>query len=156
MTRFSDNIYTGNQAVTSALSSKAPAIFCKEHRFVGGGSSTQTGTFPTGTRNLDAKLYINAQTASAATATRFTVSAGGTNLLTITGVGSALGVLRNTQVGLGTLSVIGSACAVVAGAASSELSYSVTVVGASGDTTSNYQLQLLFNRTDTNTLGTTN
>lgn len=154
MTRYSDNIYSGNQAVTSALSSKSPVVLCKTHRFLST-SGTQTGTFPIGTQNLDAKLYINNQTVSAATAAKITVSAGGTNLIAISGIGSATGVLRGTQAGLGTMTVTASAASILTGAASSELSYSVTYVKASGDTTGDFQLQLTFNRVDSNTLGIT-
>lgn len=146
MTLYTDNIYTGSIAITSALSSKSGALFSRTHRFAGGAGGTQTGVFPAGTENLDVKVYIRAQTVSAATATRFTVSAGGTNLIAVTGIGSALGVLRNTQAGLGAITNTASATAVLAGAAASELSYSVTMVAASGDTTGDFSIQLLFNR----------
>lgn len=149
MTVFSDNIYTGNLAATSAASSKSRATYCRVHRFTGGGSSTQTGTFPQGTMMLDAKVWILAQTASAATATRFTVSAGGVNLIAVTGIGSALGVLRTTTAGLGVITNTASATSILTGAASSELSYSVTMVGASGDTTGDFHVALEFTRRDT-------
>ncbi len=154
MTRYSDNIYSGQQAVTSALSSKSAVVLTKTHRFLST-SVTQTGTFPIGTSNLDAKVWINSSTASAATAARMTVSAGGTNFIAITGIGSALGVLRATTAGLGVITNTASATTVLTGAASSELSYAVTYVKASGDTTGDFTLQLTFSRADTNTLGIT-
>lgn len=155
MTRFSDNIYTGMQAQTSALSSKSGALYRRRHRFTAGAGGTQTGTFPMGTENLDCKVWINQQSVSAATATRLTVSAGGVNLITIAGLGSALGVLRNTQAGLGAITNIASATQVLTGAAAAELTYSVTMVAASGDTTGDYTLELQFGRNNTSTLGVT-
>jgi len=147
MTLFSDNLYTGSVAITSALSSRSGTQFHRYHRFTGGGNSTQTGVFPVGARNLDLAVWIRQQiTASAATNTRFTVSAGGTNLIAVAGIGSAAGVLRNTQAGLGTLTNTASATAVLTGAAAAELPYSITIVGASADTTSDFDIQLLFTR----------
>jgi hypothetical protein len=127
MTRFSDNLYSGQQAITSALSSKSPVVLCKTHRIAGGTSgSTVTGTFPIGTQNLDAKLYILLN-ASATVSDKITVSAGGVDLITLTQFGSASGVLRSTTTGLGVLTTTASACAVVAGAAAAELPYAVTL-----------------------------
>lgn len=159
MTRFSDNIYTGNQAVTSALSSRSPALFCKTHRFTqpatGGATvQTQTGTFPVGTQNLDAKLFIMAN-GSATVSDKITVSAGGANLVQMTAFGSASGVLRVTTAALGVLTNFASAAAVLTGAASSELSYSVTFLPVSASQSTSYQLQLNFSRVDSNTLGIT-
>lgn len=147
MTQYSDNIYTGNIAATSALSSKSGAMYHKYHRFTGGAGGTQTGVFPIGTRNLDCKVWINQQNAaSAATVTRFTVSAGGTNLIAVTAIGSAIGVLRNTQVGLGVITNTASATRVLTGAATAELAYAVTLVPASADTTGDFDIQLMFTR----------
>lgn len=146
MTIFGDNIYSGNQALTSALASKSGALFQRYHRFAAGAGGTQTGVLPIGTRNLDVKVWIRQQSVSAATASRFTVSAAGTNLIAVTGIGSALGVLRTTTVGLGTITNTASATAVLAGAASAELTYSVTMVAASADTTGDYDIQLMFCR----------
>lgn len=159
MTRYSDNIYSGMQAPTSAASSKSPVQLCKTYRFTqtaGGGTTvvTRTGTFPIGTQNLDAKLYILNQ-ASATVSDKITVSASGVDFITITGIGSATGVLRQTQAGLGTLTVVASAVANIAGAAVSELTYSVTFVPVSASKSTDYQLWLTFNRADTNTLGVT-
>ena len=146
MTLFSDNLYTGNIAVTSALSSKSGAVYHRYHRYTAGGGGTQTGVFPVGTRNLDAKVWINSTTVSAATATTVVVSAGGTVMIAIAGIGSALGVLRNTQAGLGVITNTASATHVLSGAATAELPYSVTMVKASGDTTGDYGIQLTFTR----------
>lgn len=147
MTVFGDNLYSGNLAVTSALSSTSPVVLSKTHRIAGGTGSTVTGVFPQGTANLDAKLYIMLN-ASATVSDKITVSAGGTNLITITQFGSTAGVLRGTEVGLGVLTTTASACAVVAGAASSELAYSVTYLANTAATGADYQLVLTFNRKD--------
>jgi hypothetical protein len=154
MTRFTDNIYSGNQAIVSAQASRSPVRLSRTHRFNGGTSGTQTGTFPIGTQNLDAKLYILAN-ASATVSDKITVSAGGTNLITITQFGSASGVLRSTTTGLGVLTTTASACAVVAGAAAAELSYSVTLLAGTDSTGSDYQLEIVFNRAVADQLGNT-
>lgn len=146
MTNFNDNISTGTIAVTSALSSKSGVQYHRYHRYTGGAGGTQTGVFPIGTRNLDVKVWINAQTVSAATATRFTVSAAGVNLIAVTGIGSALGVLRTTTVGLGVITNTASATYVLQGALTAELPYSVTMVKASADTTGDFDIQLMFTR----------
>lgn len=160
MTRYSDNLYSGQQAITSALSSKSPVQLCKAYRFTqpstgGTAVTTRTGTFPQGTQNLDAKLYIMNQSTSATTSDKITISAGGVDLITITAVGSATGVLRGTTTGLGVLTAVASACGLVAGAANAELSYSITFAPASASKNTDYQLWLTFNRIDTNTLGVT-
>lgn len=152
MTRFGDNIFSGNTALTSAAASRSPVWLVRTHRFTqpaGGGTTpqTQTGTFPSGVQNLDANLYIMAN-ASATVSDRFTVSAAGTNYMTITGVGSATGVLRATTAGLGTLSVIASACANLSAVA--EVPYSITFVPASASKNTDYQLSLTFNRITAN------
>lgn len=148
MTNFSDNITSGNvTALTSATMSRSGIQLYRWHRFGGGAGGTQTGVFPVGTRNLDCKVWIRQQNAaSAATVTRFTVSAGGTNLIAVTGIGSAIGVLRNTQAGLGAITNTASATAILAGAVTAELPYSVTMVAASADTTGDFDIQLIFTR----------
>lgn len=149
MTIFGDNIYSGNQAVTSALSSRSAVQLSRTHNFSttkGNAASTLTGVFPIGTQNLDVRLYITAN-GSATTSDKITVSAAGTNLITITSFGSASGILKQTVAGLGTITPVASACANVAGAASAELTYSVTLLPASAST-SDYQVQLLFSRND--------
>lgn len=147
MTIFGDNIYSGTQAATSAASSISPVQLTKTHRIAGGAASTVTGTFPQGTTNLDAKLYIMLN-ASATVSDKITVSAGGVDFITITQFGSASGVLRQTTTSLGVLTTTASACAVVAGAASSELTYSVTYPANTAATGADYQLVLTFNRAD--------
>lgn len=152
MTTFGDNIYSGSDAITSAAASRSAVQLCKTHRFTGGAAQTLTGTFPIGTINLDAKLYILLN-ASATVSDKITVSAGGVDFITITQFGSASGILRSTTTGLGVLTATASACAVVAGAANAELTYSVTYPANTAATGADYQLWLTFNRADSNTLG---
>lgn len=152
MTTFGDNIYSGNLAVTSALSSTSPVHLTRTHRFVTVGGATpitQTGTFPQGVTNLDAKLFIIAN-GSATVSDKITVSAGGVNLIQITQFGSTSGVLRSTTTGLGVLTTFASATCPVAGAAAAELSYSITYLPASASNAVSTQLQLSFSRVDTN------
>jgi len=162
MTRYSDNIYSGFQAPTSAASSKSAVTLCKTYNFTGAGSTTavtRSGTFPPNTQNLSAELFIIAN-ASATTSNKITVSAGGTNLITIDQFGSAQGYAAVTTTSLARFTVIASACATVAAPATNqtnggEIPFSVTFLPVSADKTGSYQLCLTFNRADTNTLGIT-
>lgn len=152
MTRFTDNIYSGNQAVTSAAASRSPVTLTRTHRFTGGVSQTQTGTFPIGAMNLDSKLYILAN-ASATVHDKITVSAAGVDFLVWSAFGSAAGIARQTTTGLATYTPVASACAVLAGAAAAELSYSVTLAAGTDATGADYQLQLTFSRGFADQLG---
>ncbi len=165
MTRYSDNIYSGYQAVTSALSSKSAMAMHKVHRFTqpsAGGATpvTLTGTFPPGVEGLTSRLYIMNQSTSASTSDKITVSAGGTNLITYTAIGSATGLLGATTVaGLGAVAVVASACGILpvpAGANNGgEVPYSVTFLPVSASKGTDYKLFLSFGRADSNTLGVT-
>lgn len=166
MTRYSDNIYSGYQAPTSAASSKSAVSLSKTHNFVAAGAAAAqsiTGTFPPNTQNLSAALYVT-QNGSATVSNKITVSAGGTNLLTIDQFGSAGGFSMGSLAGFARFTVIGSACANLiaptTGSAgqtvSGEIPYTVTFLPVSADKTGTYQVNLSFNRADTNTLGTTN
>lgn len=146
MTSFRDNIYSGAPALTSGQSSLSPTRLSRTFRFAGNG--TQTFVLPSGVQNLDAKLYIIAN-GSGATTDSMTVSAGGTNLITITAFGSASGVLRATTAALGTLTTIASACANLS--ATAEVSAAVTL--ASTDQAAVYQLELMYSRLRSNTIG---
>lgn len=163
MTRYSDNIYSGFQASTSGATSKSPVVLRKTHSFTNPGGTTavtQSGTFPPGTQNLRAELFILNQGVSATASDKVTVSAGGVNLYAITGFGSATGIGAATIAGFATFTVITSAVANVAALASNqtnggEIPYSVTWVPSSAGRTAQYQIALTFNRTDSNTLGVT-
>ncbi len=157
MTLYSDNIYSGFIAATSAAQSAAPVRLSKTHRFTqpaGGGAAaiTVTGTFPPNTENLSAALYIIANS-SATVSDKITVSAGGTNLLSITSFGSTSGYFSQTTTGLGTITVIASACYSVAAPATGqtnggEIPYSATFLPVSASR-GDYQLVFHFNRKDT-------
>ena len=148
MTVFGDNIYSGALGITSAATAASEVFLTRTHRFNSGVTSTQTGTFPQGTMNLDSKLYILAN-ASATVSDKITVSAAGTTLLTWSSFGSASGVARQTTVALATYTPLASACAVVAGAASADLTYSVTHLAGTDSPGSDYQIQLMFSRKST-------
>lgn len=148
MTGFADNITSGLNAVSSALSSNSPVQLCRTFRFTGGGAVTQNFVLPTGVQNLDASCYI-IQDGSAATSDSITVSAGGTNLITFSSMGSAQGFINATTAALGTKTVIASACANLS--ATAEVSAAITL--ASTDTATDYQVQLRFSRLRVDPLG---
>lgn len=141
MTTFADNVYSGQQALTSALSSQSEVQLSRTFRFTGGGAQTQSFVFPAGVQNLNATCYI-IQDGSAATSDSITVSAGGTTLLTFSSMGSALGVVETTLAGLGTKVINASAASNLSTTA--EVSAALTL--ASTDTATDYQVQLRFNR----------
>lgn len=152
MTVFGDNIYTGSLAATSAASSLGSCRFSKTFTFATTGGTTaitRTGTFPIGTTQIDAKLFIIAN-GSATVSDKITVSAGGVNLITIGSFGSASGVLRSTTTGLGTITTLASAVCPLAAAAAAEVSYSVTYLPASASNGVSTNLEIMFNRVDTN------
>lgn len=147
MTVFGDNIYSGTIAPTSAASSTSTVRLIKTHRIAGGTGSTVTGTFPQGTMALAASLYIMLN-ASATVSDKITVSAGGVDFVTFTQFGSAAGLLSGTTTGLGIRTIVASACGIVAGAASSDLTYSVTYPTNTQATGADYLLELTFSRKD--------
>lgn len=158
MTRYSDNILSGFQAATSAASSESSVRLSRTHNFaaVGGTAAiTQTGTFPPNTQNLTASLYIIQNAASATVSDKITVSAGGTNLITIDQFGSAQGFAGGgTVVGVARITTIASACATISPPATNttnggEIPYSVTFLPVSADAAGRYQVHLAFNRKDT-------
>lgn len=164
MTRYSDNIYSGFQAPTSANSSMSPVVLRKTHRFTqpstgGANAVTQLGTFPPGAQNLRASLYIANAATSASVSDKITVSAGGVNYYAFTGIGSAQGILGATTAGLGTVTATVSAVINLAPPATNqtnggEIPYAVTFLPVSASKSTDYQLELTFNRAVSNTLGT--
>lgn len=162
MTRFSDNVYSGFQALTSATSSKSAVVLRKYYNFAGAGNTTavtRNGVFPPNSVNLTARIFITQQ-ASATVSDKITVSAGGTDLITITSFGSSSGVAGDTKAGVATFTYVASACANIPVPSTSqtnggEIPFAVTFVPVSADKTGTYQVELTFNRADTNTLGVT-
>lgn len=162
MTRYSDNIYSGFQAVTSALSSKSVVRLTKgPYAFAGAGNTTavtRTGVFPPGTQLLTARVWITQQ-GSATVSDKIVVSAGGTDLITIDQFGSATGTAADTKAGLARFTYVASACFAPPVPASSnnggEIPFSVTFTPVSADKTSVVNVELNFSRADSNTLGIT-
>lgn len=152
MTLYSDNIYSGSNSITSAKSSRSPVQLCKVFNFsAAAGSSTLNGTFPSGTQNLAAQLFITAQ-GSATSSDKITVSAGGTDLITITSFGSASGFAVQTTTAVATFTVVASACAappIPSPNDHSEIPFAVTYLKSSANKTGSCQLTIQFNRVDT-------
>lgn len=143
MTRFSDNIYTGDDAVTSAKASRSGAVFQKTLRF-SGASGTQTFTLPVGVQNLHPALYIM-QNGSAAATNKITVSAGGTTYFTYSSFGSTGGYIPGTtQTGVATFTAVGSAMANLSTTA--EVTCAATYL--STDAAVDCQVCIKFNRVD--------
>lgn len=154
MTRYSDNIFSGFQGVTSALSSMSPVALSKTYNFVAaaGTGTTITGVFPPGTQNLTAELFVTQQ-GSANTSNKLTVSAAGTNLIVIDQFGSATGYAAFSTTSLARFTITASACAIVAPPATGqtnggEIPFSVTYLKDAGDPSCTCQLVLNFNRID--------
>jgi len=143
MTQFGDNIYTGENGLTSALSSKSGGVFQKTVR-LSGASGTTTVTFSVATQNLQPRLYMMQQ-GSAATSNSVVCSAGGVTLFTYTSFGSANGLLQGpTVAGLATFTPVAPAMAALS--QTSEVAASVTYT--STDAASVSQLVIQFNRSD--------
>lgn len=162
MTRFSDNVYSGYEGLVSSQSSRSPVVLTRSHDFaaVGGTTAiTRTGTFPPNVQNVAASLFVTQQ-GSATVSDKITVSAGGTNLITVDQFGSAQGYAAgNSVAGFARITYVASACAIPPVPASNttnggEIPYSVTFLPVSADKTSTCRIVLSFNRSDTNTLGT--
>lgn len=161
MTRYSDNIYSGFDAVTSALASRSPVMLCKTYNFAGAGNTTavtRTGTFPPGVQNVRAEIFVTQQ-ASATVSNKITVSAGGFDMVTIDQFGSATGIASDTKVGVVRFTYIASACANPPLPTSTnnggEIPFAVTFVPVSADKTGTYQIRINFNRADQGMTGTT-
>lgn len=160
MTRYSDNIYSGYQGITSASTSKSAVVLRKVYNFAGAGNTTpvtRTGVFPSGTQNMAAKIFIT-QAASATVSDKITVSAGGFDLVTIDQFGSAAGIAGDTKAGVARFTYIASACASVPVPASTnqgDIPFAITFVPVSADKVGTYVVELTYNRSDSNTLGVT-
>lgn len=162
MTRFSDPVYSGFESITSGLSSRSTTTLTKSYDFAGSISTTavtRTGTFPPGVQNITAAIFITQQ-GSATVSNKVTVSAGGTNLLTIDQFGSAIGYAGPTSVtSVARITMIASACAnppVPTGSNNGgEIPFAVTFLPVSADRTGTYRVTLTFNRADQGLFGTT-
>lgn len=147
MTTFADGIESGTYGLTSAQATRAHTTLRRYRRFVNGGNQTWTGFFPYGAIGLTASLHINSQ-GSATTSDRITItaSAGSTTLWTISSMGSANGILGTATVaGLGTVTPIVSACAVLGpNVEGSDVPFQVIL--SSVDTATDYSLFLNFIR----------
>lgn len=155
MTRYSDNIYSGFQAPTSAQSSKSAVLLCKTY-FVSAGTTVTSvipGTFPPNTVNINAAVYVVQQGAATTSDNIILYTNGsasnGQKVLSFLAIGSAANV-RSAPT-----SYITSAAAMPQPPATNqqnggEIPFKFVV---SSTSTASYQIHLTFNRLDTNTLG---
>ncbi len=155
MTQFSDNVYSGFIGLTSATSSISPVVLSKTYNFNSTvGSRTATGTLPPGVQNLDARIYITQQ-GSATASDKITVSAGGTDLITIDQFGSATGVASVSTASVVRFTYVASACAQPPVPTSTnnggEIPFSVTYLKSSANKTGSCQVRISYNRADTTT-----
>lgn len=155
MTTYKDNVYSGNLALTSALSSMSPVRLSKTFNFAGNGTATavtRNAVFPPNVENVMATLYVT-NAGSANVSNKITVSAGGNNLVVLDQFGSATGIASATLASFVRVTPVVSAMASpVAPAASNnggEIPFAVTFLPVTDDTTGTYQLHLSFNRADT-------
>lgn len=162
MTRYSDNIYSGFEAVTSGLSSRSPVNLSKTYNFSGAGNTTpvtRTGTFPPGVQNVIATLFIT-NAGGAAVSNKIVVSAGGNDMVTVDQFGSAAGVATYTTTSIARFTYIASACAAPPAPATSqtnggEVPFAVSFTPVAADSAGTYQIVLDFNRADQGLFGTT-
>lgn len=151
MTRYSDNIYSGFQAATSAASSLAAVSLTKTYfASAGAGANvTFTGTLPPQSQNLNAGVYVVQQ--GAATTNDNIVwwingsAANGQRILSFTAIGSA------ANIRYAPTTYITSAAANPQPPATNqtnggEIPFKVIVSSVS---TAAYQIHLTFNRQDT-------
>lgn len=156
MTRYSDNIYSGYQAITSALSSRS-MVSLRKTAFVSAGTGvniTVAGQFPPNTQNITANVFV-VQQGAATTNDNITLWTNGS---------AANGQKVLQYLAIGSAAVLLTAPTYVTSAAAfpqppsfnaqngSEVPYKIIVSSVS---TASYSIILNFNRADTNTLGTT-
>lgn len=146
MTRVTDNLESGITGLTSAQSTRASVRLERYRKFSGGGNQTWTGFLPYGALGFNSILYINSQ-GSGATSDRITIStsAGTTTLQTYSAMGSATGILGSTVVGLGTRTVIASACSQL-GPNVEGADIPFQVILSSTDSATDYSLFMTFRR----------
>lgn len=155
MTRYSDNIYSGFQAPTSAQSSKSSVLLCKTY-FVSAGANVTAviaGTLPPNSANINCSVYV-VQPGAATTDDNINLytngsASNGQKVLTFTAIGSA----ANQRYAPTTY--VASAAAQPQPPATNqtnggEIPFKIVV---SSTSTASYQIHLTFNRLDTNTLG---
>lgn len=149
MTRFADAVESGSVSTVSALSSRGSVRITRVRRFTGGGNQSWSGVFPSNTQAIDMKLYIMAN-GSAGTSDKFVLYTSaaitGKALGTITGVGSATGVLRAPQGALGILNMVASASFQVGPAGYTEVETPFVITLSSVDEATDYGLELSYRR----------
>ena len=155
MTRFSDNIYSGFQAPTSAASSKSAVILRKSYFVSAGSAVTQViaGTMPPNAQNITGAVYV-VQAGAATTNDNIILytngsAANGQKVLSFLAIGSAA-----NQRYAPTTYVTSAAASPQPPATNAnnggEIPFKFVVSSVS---TASYKIILDFDRGDTNTLG---
>lgn len=159
MTRYTDNILSGRDALTSADASKSQ-VGLKRTYFVSAGAGvnvTVSGVFPVGAQNVNAAVYV-VQPGAATTNDNIILyangnAATGSKLLSFLAIGSA----ANQR--YAPTSYITSACVFIPPAAAGAATYSGEVpfqVIVSSVSTASYSIEITFDRGNSTTLGSTN
>lgn len=148
MTIYGDSLQSGYLAATTALATNAPVMLERAFSFTGGANTTKTFALPPQATSLDAKLFIS-QAGTAATTDKITVSSGTQTIMTFSAIGSAVGILKSTTVGLGVYTPIVSACIGPLGTTGSNEGQNFTVTCSSNSQDSVapvYKIQFVFSR----------
>lgn len=156
MTRYSDNIYSGFESLTSALSSRSAVDLCKVYNVSAGANVNITvpGTFPPGTQGISCRAYVT-QAGAATTNDNVNLyingsAANGQKVLSFLAIGSAAtSVLPTTFITSAAANPTPPATNQTNGG---EIPFKLIVSSVS---TAAYQFKITFNRADSNTLGQT-
>lgn len=156
MTRYSDNILSGNNALVSADASKSQVVLRKSY-FVSAGAGINaivSGTFPVGVENINAAVWVVQQGAATTNDNIILYANGnaatGTKLLSFLAIGSA-------AVRLAPTSYVTSACVFPpvptnSPGVSGEIPFQIIVSSVS---TASYGIEVTFDRGNSSSLGTT-
>lgn len=158
MTRYTDNILSGRDALTSADASKSQ-VSLKKTYFVSAGAGVNaivSGVFPVGAQNVNAAVYVVQQGAATTNDNIILYANGnaatGTKMLSFLAIGSA----ANAR--LAPTSYVVSACVFVPPAPAGAATYTGEVpfqIIVSSVSTASYSIELSFDRGNTTALGTT-
>lgn len=158
MTRYTDNILSGRDALTSADASKAQ-VGLKKTYFVSAGAGVNaivSGVFPVGAQNVNSAVYV-VQNGAATTNDNITLYANG-NAATGTKMLSYLAIGSAANLRISPTSYVTSACVFIPSAPAGATTYAGEVpfqIIVSSVSTASYSIELTFDRGNTTALNTT-